>query len=224
MVSCFILDYMHLACLGVMKRLLSFWNGSYRKRHAQLSSCAIRLLSTKINEVKLYVPKEFNRKLRPMAELSYWKAAEFRMFLLYVGVAILKDKAIMSKQTYKHFIKFSISMRILVSPCPTDSDIDVSRKLLKEFCMDCPKYYQDGFMSYNVHSLIHLPDDCYLFGSLELINCFPFESYLGILKQCVHSGYKPFEQVGTHAYNQNENIVISMKKEVLSLPPGCDFK
>jgi len=37
MVSCFVLDYCHLACLGVMRRLTMFWKGKGWKRYVILA-------------------------------------------------------------------------------------------------------------------------------------------------------------------------------------------
>ena len=78
-------------------------------------------------------------------------------------------------------------------------------------------HYGCGFLTYNVHSLIHLPDDFKRFGSLDYVSCFPFESYLGLLKECVHSGYKPLSQVATHAHHMNENLLnmIKMQKDFI---------
>ena len=61
-------------------------------------------------------------------------------------------------------------------------------------------------MSYNVHSLIHLIDDYTNYGSLDNISCFPFESYLGLLKSVVCSGFKPLQQIAMRAFHGNENI------------------
>ena len=37
MVSCFVLDYCHVACLGVMRRLMMFWKGKGWKRYVILA-------------------------------------------------------------------------------------------------------------------------------------------------------------------------------------------
>ena len=46
--------------------------------------------------------------------------------------------------------------------------------------------FMKKMISYNVHSIQHLPDDWTNFGSLKLVNCFAFESYQGILKKRVN--------------------------------------
>ena len=43
--------------------------------------------------------------------------------------------------------------------------------------------YGETLVTYNVHFLIHLADDCRKFGkSLNSLSAFPFKSYLGQLK------------------------------------------
>ena len=73
-------------------------------------------------------------------------------------------------------------MRILLSSNTCDEDMSLCSKLLKKFCYDGIQLYGRGFITYNIHSLIHLVDDFVLHGSLDFISCFPFESYLGIKK------------------------------------------
>ena len=52
------------------------------------------------------------------------------------------------------------------------------------------KIYGDRVLAYNVHSLLHLVDYAELFGSLDNISCFPFENFLGILKQLIRKHQK----------------------------------
>jgi len=155
--------------------------------------------------------------MRPLGELSYWKAADFRLFALYAGICILKNKDILSKEKYLHYLHFAAALRLLTSAQTTDSDMTVCSSLLSTFVTKCSALYGCGFLTYNVHSLIHLPDDFKRFGSLDYVSCFPFESYLGLLKECVHSGYKPLSQVATHAHHMNENLLnmIKMQKDFI---------
>lgn len=42
--------------------------------------------------------------------------------------------------------------------------------------------YGAEYISYNVHGLIHVFDDCRVFGPLDLYSAFPFENYMQYLK------------------------------------------
>ena len=47
--------------------------------------------------------------------------------------------------------------------------------MLEKFVKGAKRLYGDGFISYNVHTLIHLPEDYITYGNLESVSCFPFE-------------------------------------------------
>ena len=83
MVKCFPLDYMHLVCLGVMRKLLWAWKrGSYQSR---LRASEIDEISKFLVFICPFISCEFARKTRSVKELARWKATELRLFLLYVG-------------------------------------------------------------------------------------------------------------------------------------------
>ncbi len=54
--------------------------------------------------------------------------------------------------------------------------------ILKLFVKDFGLIYGLEFVGYNVHSLIHIALDARNFGPLDSISCFPFETFLGKLK------------------------------------------
>ena len=140
-----------------------------------------------------FIPVEFNRKLKPLADLAFWKASEYRLFLLYVGSVVLRCKSILCTERYNHFLKFAIAVRFLVQKNNHINNLRFCHELLCEFVDHSALLYGKRFVSYNVHSVIHIDDDYWHFGSLENINSFVFESYLGLLKNCVRSGYKPLQ-------------------------------
>ncbi|KAL2095500.1 hypothetical protein ACEWY4_010219 [Coilia grayii] len=78
MVSAFPVDYMHQACLGVMKRLLLMW--SRGEKRFKMSASQINEVSSRLAALKPYIPSTFSRKPRGLEELERWKATEFRQF------------------------------------------------------------------------------------------------------------------------------------------------
>ena len=54
-------------------------------------------MNSSLKEMKLLIPFEFERKMRPMSDLAYWKASEFRLFLLCAGVVVLKNRDLLDK-------------------------------------------------------------------------------------------------------------------------------
>jgi len=87
-VSRFVLDYMHLVCMGVVRRILRFMKSEPKRtcishRH----QCEI---SENLISYREYIPSEFARRPRSLIELERWKATEYRQFLLYTGAVALK--------------------------------------------------------------------------------------------------------------------------------------
>ncbi|KAG8222973.1 hypothetical protein J437_LFUL002696 [Ladona fulva] len=98
MVRSFPYDYMHLACLEVMRKMLFlFMIGPLLVR---LPSSLLAGLSETLESIAEHM--EFARKPRTVRDLKRWKATEFRQFLLYTGPYALRK--IVSDDVYLHFL------------------------------------------------------------------------------------------------------------------------
>ena len=173
------LDYLNLVCLGAMKRLLKkIWMEQhpdcFSKQQQRLVDDLIRLCS-------IQLPKEFNRKGRPLQDICYWKATEFRTFLLYTGIFILRN--ILPDNKYKHFLYFHVAIRILCNPKSTPGQIRFAGEALVHFVTNFSVLYGDHHIVYTIHSLVHLANDVLIHGPLDSFSCFGFESYLGKVKR-----------------------------------------
>lgn len=196
MVSIFPVDYMHSVCLGVVRKLLYIWTGINRNTNVgvRLNSRLINLISDQLISVKSFITIEFNRKPRTLQELQRWKATEFRTFLLYVGVFVLKD--ILGIAVYKHFLLFHCAVTILLSEYHINAlGVNFAEKMLNIFIEHSKKIYGIEFLVYNVHVLCHLVDDVKKYGPLDMISAFPFENYFAKVKSLVRSPHKPLEQI-----------------------------
>ncbi len=197
MIRSFPLDYMHLVCLGVMKRLLKLWiNGKGIYIGHKLSLHDIETINQKFLQFSKYFPSEFNRKGRAIQEFSRWKAVEFRSFLLYSGIVVMKD--VLPDDKYKHFLLLHVAMRILLTPKSTIPQIEYAGHCLHNFISVFETIYGTHHLVYNVHNLLHLADDCIFFkGSLVVFqfSCFPFENYLGQMKQLLRGTRKVLAQL-----------------------------
>ena len=97
MVSGFPLDYMHLVCLGVMRRILYLWlKGPLACR---LSGFQVKMLSKKLFKIKTSVPVECARRPRSLKEVNRWKALEFR------------------HSCFRHCLRSTLSMEMRLSYC-----------------------------------------------------------------------------------------------------------
>jgi len=199
MVTGFVLDYMHLVCQGVMRRLINFWlKGPVHKdpKHAsRLSAVTVARLSEKLINIADFVPREFARKPRTVAELDRWKATEFRQFLLYTGPVVLRG--ILTDDVFNHFMQLSVGITLLCSLrfCHNNVQNDYAHALLVSFVEQASSLYGPGFMVYNVHCLSHLAADGRIFGSLDNISAFPFENHLKQLKSSVRKRSLPLPQI-----------------------------
>lgn len=99
MVSAFPLDYMHLVCLGIVRRLLHQW--SHGSHNTKLSQAQLATISDKLAVVRPDIPHVFSRKPRALAEYKQWKATELSLFLLYTGPVVLKG--VLSPEMYSNF-------------------------------------------------------------------------------------------------------------------------
>lgn len=75
------LDYMHLICLGVVKKIILLWTKGPLSFRLNLKS--INKISYLLTLLKTSTPTEFVRRPRSINDVKLWKAIEFRNFLLY---------------------------------------------------------------------------------------------------------------------------------------------
>ncbi len=204
-ISCvqgFPLDYMHMVCLGVVKRILHFLKSG--PRICKLSSGQIAQISAKLVLLKGKMPREFARQPRSLIELERWKATEFRQFLLYTGPIVLRN--VVADKTYQHFLALSIAMSIMLDANTPrrNAYLAYAQQLLQHFVNNCKHVYGETFAVYNVHGLLHLHEDINFYGcSLNEISCFPFENFMQRLKKLVRNGNNPVAQVGKRLVELN---------------------
>jgi len=223
-VKLFSMDYMHLVCLGITKKLLVLWLGlGKNKSNGRLSSRQIQQITDGILKVKGSITCDFARKPRPVKEVLRWKATEFRQFILYTGIIVLKD--ILPNDSYNNFLALCISMRILL--CENNHHyLNFTRELLKYFVESFQYIYGVKYVSQNVHGLLHLCDDYERHGSLNVCSTFPFENFMKVLKKMIRKHDKPLQQVVrryTEYCNNNEILEINNtnKLQFKTKKPDC---
>ncbi|KAG8230562.1 hypothetical protein J437_LFUL010163 [Ladona fulva] len=190
MVRSFPYDYMHLACLGVMRKMLFLF--TIGPLLVRLPSSLLAGLSETLESIAEHIPMEFARKPRTVRDLKRWKATEFRQFLLYTGPFALRK--IVSDDVYLHFLCFNFAMRCFVGSRYTNHQ-NIAGKLLLYFVENFKNIYGKKSVSHNVHALIHLHHDVSFHGCLERISAFKFEDELQRLKRLVRKKDKPLQQI-----------------------------
>ncbi|KAG1657419.1 hypothetical protein GQR58_023391 [Nymphon striatum] len=177
-ISQFPVDYMHLVCLGVVRRLLNIWlKGKLKTR---LTNRLVDQLSSALVQLRSHIPSEFARKPRSVREVDRWKATEFKQFLLYTGPVVLSS--IVDETVYQNFM---LLLAILICPSLSVIYADYAMSLLKDFVMHYGQIYGKDLIVYNVYGIIHLAEDVKRHGHLDKYSSFPYENHLKNLKKMV---------------------------------------
>lgn len=183
------LDYMHLVCIGAVKKILNFLLSG--PLNVRLPTQAINNISKLLIEMQTSIPVEFVRKPRELHFLSLWKATESRQFLLYTGPIIIKNHT--NKDVYKNFLTLHVAIRLLCSP--DLSFISYAESLLEHFVQSFTILYGPQNISHNIHALIHLADDVRTLGTLDTFSAFRYENYLRKIKQLIRKAELPLQQI-----------------------------
>lgn len=218
MIKDFPLDYMHLVCLGVVKKLIvNLWlNG--RPHSARLSHKQILDISDALLKQMSNIPCEFVRKSRSLNEAKRWKATEFRLFLLYTGPVVLKN--CISKGRYTHFLCLHVAISLL-SRCTCSEDIEYADSLLKYFVETFIVLYGSQNVSHNIHNLLHVCQDVQQLGSIEKFSAFPFENFMQSLKKLARKDEKPLQQIVRRISEQD---FFPTKSQVSSASPQLNHE
>lgn len=194
MVGQFPLDFMHGVCLGVMRRILIYFKSCWT-RYA-ISGSQFLDLSKKWVQLAPFFASDFSRKPRPLTLMDRFKATEFRSLLVYGLPIILRP--LMKSHCFKVCMALHCGIFILVHACLDNRSewIHRSKILLKYFVDNAHLLFGAEFVTYNVHSLVHFPDESETFGTLDCYSAFKFENYLGYLRRMVRTGgVEPISQV-----------------------------
>ena len=207
-------DPMHLAEMGVMKKLLCFW---------YVIGFVFNLLpnvKAKLSEMYdtfcEYTPREFNRRPRPLKHLKHFTSKEYRMILLYTGPVIFKD--VLPSNQYLHFLSFHVAYRILNddNAIQDDESLDYAEELLIRFVQDFPDVYSEQYCSFNVHAVIHLVSFVRRWRkTLFKLSAYPFETFLRKLKlgRLVKSAKEPIIQVARRIYEMSVLVLRRLRQK-----------
>ncbi|KYN01402.1 hypothetical protein ALC62_07806, partial [Cyphomyrmex costatus] len=190
LIYAFPLDYMHLCCLGIVKRFYVM-DLVFNKTAVKLKSSLREELFKQITSIKYFVPDEFQRKPRPF--VPNMKASELRFLVLYAGPVIFKN--ILNPNLYDHFLLLHVALRIL---CMKNA-----QSYLKKYFLLLPQFYGEESHVLNAHYLLHLADDVQLEHTLNDISAFPFENQLRLMNKLLRTANKPLAQICRRIHEKN---------------------
>ena len=194
MVSQFPMDYMHLSLLGANHKLLHLWfKGPLRTRF--FTPIHKQLISNYLIQLRKYIPTEFQRKPRGLLLFQKWKATEDRLFLLYIGVVVLKVSTLYSEDMEKLFTSLHVAIRLLCS-YNSRSDADYAKQLLDYFVHSFKAMFGEEYVSPNIHGLYHLADEVIRMDTgLDSFSAFAFENFMRVIKAKIAKPAQPLEQI-----------------------------
>lgn len=202
-----IADSLHLLEHGVMKKknLLIWINGgtSYKNK---FSKNVIQELDKIIYQANKQMPSDIHRSLRGLSYIHYWKATEFRAFLLYIGVVTLKKY--LPTEVYDNFLLLFCAVRI----CSSEKYANIqslSKELFRDYVKNFSLIHGSNHIVSNIHNLIHVFDDVKRFGNLNTIATYKFENCLRHLKLRVQARDAPLEQIARRIIEAARNYKIN---------------
>ena len=173
---------MHLCCEGYIKRFLKLiLHPPNKKRNLHFSteyyigtyffsiSIFITLLlclgkelkSLNKNYKEIKVPHSFARSIRDFSSLAYWKANEFKVFMLYSGVPSLINT--LPTAYFEHFCLYVLILRKLCDRELNINEIDNLDKLLSIWHKGVETLYGIFELTYNAHAHLHLAQQVFQF-------------------------------------------------------------
>lgn len=186
-------DEVHLLHLSLVKKFMYGWKtGSFGMR-TKWSSANEKEISAYLVSCNIYRPSEIHRKISPLSEMPRWKAAEYRTFLYYTSLTVLKK--FLPEQNYNHYLLFYCSIAIFGSEYHCEKMIDTADEMIKTFLNLFKSMYGIHHFSSNLQNLLHLSDEVRRCGVLDKFNACKFENKLQDVKKLVRLGNYPLQQI-----------------------------
>ena len=190
-------DYMHTACLGVVKKLieLCFTVGEVRPRvtNRKLSSTAV--FNDRMATIK--VPREFSRRGRSL-NFSVMKAQEFRNIILFFFPFIIACFSPRDKEI-KLWLLLSYTLRACILPSDETMPInfDVIGHCADKFYILYEQLFGSTNCTYNTHVLCsHILEMRRNNNSLTNSSCFGFENFYSSMRRSYVPGTSsPLKQI-----------------------------
>ncbi|ETN67559.1 hypothetical protein AND_000625 [Anopheles darlingi] len=209
--SQFMIDYKYVVCEGVMKRLMHLWMTG--KLDYRLNKQTLRRISSKLEAMGKYCPREFRQKPKTLDELDQWDAYDWRQFLLYYSPLVLKKH--MPHRYYVHFLYLHLAMRILISgELFVECNTFVAGQLLNTFVADFSTLYGSELIDYNVHNLLHFEEVNMKAGPMCRMNGFHYDRQMEAILKCIRSKERvTLEAIGAQIEDTTSAIIENQLNE-----------
>lgn len=168
------------------------WLGNLNGHQRTWTKREVEEISKWLKDCNYTLPTEIHRSIRSFEHISYWKGTEFRTFLLYLGIVVLKNSLV--QREYEMFLKLHCAVTICTTNVYSHL-LPLARMLFVDFIENHIDCYGEGSITINIHNLSHVVDDVAYFGPLDTISAYEFENALHHLKLRLKQCNKPLEQI-----------------------------
>ena len=182
---------MHCVLLGVVRQFVNLWFDS--TSHDKLYSMRKKVAEIDKIIVSIKPPSEIKRLPRSLAVRRYWKASEWRSFLLFYSVVALSG--IMPLQFYNHWLLLVFAVYHMLTKPVRRADLSACNMALLNFIALVPELYGPEHVSFNVHLLSHLVHSVEHWGPLWASSAFVFEDANGQLLKWFHGSNAVSRQI-----------------------------
>lgn len=177
----FALDYIHCVLLGVIKFVTCLWLDS--TSHNERYYIGLKRDDIDNRLCRIRPPSSFPRLPRSLKERAFWKANEWRAWLLYYSLPCLKD--ILPLKYYMNHCLLVSAIHTLCRQTISVSDLDNATWYLVQYVMNFQKLYGPQNMTFNVYLLLYLGITVLMFEPLWCYSAFSWESGNGFLLKLV---------------------------------------
>lgn len=169
-----VIDYLHAALEGVASDLFNiFENIMTPQQLSTLDECIKNITP----------PQGMTRRPRSFTTRSFWKAKEFRAFLLFYALPCLEN--LLPARNFANLKHFVNVFHILLSDSISHAQLSEAATSLSNFTVGYQRLYGLINVSYNLHICRHFIDMVIQLGPLYCYSNFLFESGNGYLVSLV---------------------------------------
>lgn len=216
MVWGFPFEYMHAILLGVIKLLWEIW--TTRESPIYLSPAQRIEINRRI--LKMTPVHEVQRLPRPLSEKCKWKASEWLSWLLFYSLPCLN--AIIPDAALKHLSLLVESTFVLLQHNISAEELNKCEMDLVKFVAEFEILYGAEFVTFNVHSLLHVVESVKMTGPLWATSAFSFEGTNYHLKRQVNGPKGVDDQIAMR-YLQKSTLLWKLSEYIGNEEPSKKF-
>nr|XP_042895059.1 uncharacterized protein LOC107451905 [Parasteatoda tepidariorum] len=164
-------EYMHAVLLGVTRQITEIYLSSVGEQFYVGSPTDLRRIDKRLLKIK--PPHAFTRLPRSITERKYWKANEWKTWLLFYALPCLRG--ILPDKFLQHLSLLSESIFLLLKESVSIADIRGADIMLTQFVIQMEIFYGTAAMTFNVHQMLHLASSVRDLGPLWAYSAFVFK-------------------------------------------------